>query len=126
MKIESMFVSLLIGLLGAGCSQPDSQRESVGDAASPSTTSAVVNDEDEDEGEERDIALNEVPAVVSQAAIAAVPGLVLTGAEIEEENGASIYCLEGTANGETWEVEVSPSGQVLEIEQDDDDDEEDD
>jgi hypothetical protein len=125
MKIVSMSVGLLIGLLAVGCNQFDSQRESVGDAGSPSPKSAVAND-DEDDGDERDIPLAEVPAVVSQAALSAVPGLVLTSAEIEEENGTSIYSLEGTAAGEAWCVEVSPTGQVLEIEQEDDEDDDDD
>jgi hypothetical protein len=35
------------------------------------------------------------------AAVTAVPGPVLTSAQIEEHNGASIYCLEGTVGEET-------------------------
>jgi uncharacterized membrane protein YkoI len=71
---------------------------------------------DDDDGEEQEIALSEVPAIVMQAALAAVPGLIVEEAELEIENGATVYDLEGTAQGEEVEVEVSAEGKVLEIE----------
>jgi uncharacterized membrane protein YkoI len=123
MKIECLPVGLLVGLLCVGCSDVGSRRANVGDGGTPSNTHVTADDDDDDD--EQDIALSEVPAVVKHAAITAVPGLVLRSAEIEEENGASIYSLEGDANGKQWCVEVSPNGDVLDVEQEDDDDDDD-
>lgn len=74
------------------------------------------------EEQEVEIALADVPQVVKDAAIAAVPGLVLSGAEQETEDGSIVYELEGVADGRTWEIEVSADGRVLEQELDQDDD----
>jgi uncharacterized membrane protein YkoI len=78
-------------------------------------------DDDGDDGEDGDddehpIALGEVPAHVMQAALKAVPGLIVEQAEMEVEEGVTVYGLEGTAGGEPIEVEVSAAGEVLEIE----------
>ncbi len=81
-----------------------------------------ADDEDGDDGEDVDIGLDEVSDAIKNAALAAVPGLVLTGAEKETEEGTLIYCLEGTANGEACEVEVTADGKVVEIEHGEDDD----
>jgi len=69
---------------------------------------------------EQEIALSEVPAPVIAAAEGAVKGIVLTEAEVEEEDGQTVYELEGTVAGKTYEIEVSSEGKVLEIEQEDD------
>jgi len=66
------------------------------------------------------IALSKVPEPALDAAKAAVPGIVLTGAEVEEEDGQTIYDLTGMAEGKEYEIEVTAEGKVLEIEQDDD------
>jgi uncharacterized membrane protein YkoI len=76
------------------------------------------DDEDEDEFEE-DVALDDLPQLVRDAVLAAVPGLQLTSAEIEIEAGKTAYCVHGTLDGESMEVEVAPDGTVLEIERDD-------
>jgi len=128
MKIESMSVGLLVGLLSVGCSQFGNRRASFGDGGAPERASATVHDDDDDDDDDDDqeIALVDVPTIVSQAALSAVPGLVLTSAEIEDHNGSPIYSLEGEAAGEAWCVEVSPTGEVLETEQEGDDDDDDD
>ena len=84
---------------------------------------ATTNDEENDDGEEEEVALGDVPEAVKKAALAAVPGLVLVEAERETEHGSTVYSLEGTAGGEAVEVEVSADGKVLEIERGEDEDE---
>ena len=73
---------------------------------------------------ETDIELSEVPGVVIEAARRAVPGIELTGAEIEIEDGETVYELEGTTADTSWEIELSPDGEVLEIEEDSKEEEE--
>ena len=76
-------------------------------------------DDDEDEegdDEEQAIPLDQVPALVLQAAQKAVPGLIVEEAELEVENDVTVYGLEGSAAGKEVEVEVSATGQVLEVE----------
>jgi hypothetical protein len=70
-------------------------------------------------GDEK-IALSDVPAHVKAAALAAVPGLVLTDAETEFEDGVMIYSLTGNVAGKRHEVEIKADGTVGEIEADDD------
>ena len=81
--------------------------------------------------DEQEIPLSEVPAEAVEAAQAAVPGITLTGASVEEEDGQTIYDLEGTADGTEYGIEVTADGKVLEVEEegddaDDDEDDEDD
>ena len=111
------------GLLLAACSGTGgaSVNASIASAEQPRAQAADADDEDGDDGEVR-VALSDVPDSVKQAALAAVPGLVLTGAERETEDGQVVYSLEGTVNGAPYEVEVSAAGTVLEIESEDDDD----
>ena len=75
---------------------------------------------------EQEVSLVEVPEVVVNAALAAVPGIALDDeAEFEtEDNGAIVFELEGTADGQEFELEVSAAGEVLEIEIDDEEEEE--
>lgn len=82
------------------------------------------DDGDEDDDEE-EIPLSEVPQVVKDAAMAAVPGLVLEEASRETEDGTVIYDLEGEADGKEYEIEVTEAGEVLEVEEDKDDDDDD-
>jgi hypothetical protein len=72
------------------------------------------------------ISLDAVPRHVKDAALAAVPGLVLERAEREVEKGVVIYDLEGKASGVRYEVEVTAAGKVTEIEKEDDESEGDD
>ena len=68
---------------------------------------------------DKEIPLSDVPDVVMQAAMAAVEGIKFKEAEVEEEDGQTVYELEGKANGIEYEVEVSADGKVLEVEEDD-------
>ena len=64
------------------------------------------------------VPLDRVPAAAKQAAVDAVPGLVLERASRETEDGIVVYELEGTAGGHKVEVEVTAEGKILEIEKD--------
>ena len=63
---------------------------------------------------EEGIPLSEVPKKVLAAAQKAVPGIKITGAEVE------VYELEGTLDGKEYEIEVTADGKVLEVEQEND------
>ncbi len=116
MKSTLWILGLLIGLVATGCYES----AIAVDDTRPVVAMAAV-DADSDDGEE-EIPLDQVPANVKSAAQAAVPGLVLEEAERETEDGTVVYSLEGTADGQEYEVEVSAAGKVLEIEKEDDDD----
>jgi hypothetical protein len=75
---------------------------------------------------EKEIPLSEVPPEALHAAQDAIDDIVITEAEIEEEDGQTIYVFEGDANGRKYEIEVTPEGKVLEVEREDEDDDEDD
>ena len=109
----------LLAALAAGCQKPthsDGMSTGVSDPKQPASAARA-------DGEE-EISLDEVPPHVLQAALAAVPGLVIEEAELETEQGVTVYCLEGNAGGETAEVEVTPDGRVVEVEHGDDDEDE--
>lgn len=113
-------VAVIASFLGAACREVtrDLQQRSEVHAAD-----ATVDD-DKDDGEESDevdVALDQVPAAILDAAKAAVPGFVPKSAEKETEEGALHYCIEGTAGGETVEIEVGTDAKVVEIERGDDD-----
>ena len=59
------------------------------------------------EGIEKEIPLNEVPDVVLKAAQKAVPGIVLTEAEVEKTSKGVVYEIEGTLDGKDYEIELS-------------------
>jgi uncharacterized membrane protein YkoI len=71
---------------------------------------------------EKEIALSQVPREAVTAAQHAVEGIRLTEAEVEEEDGCTVYVLEGMANGTEYEIEVTADGKVLEVEQEAEDD----
>ena len=70
---------------------------------------------------EKSIPLSEVPAPALAAAKGAVKDIVLTEAEVEEEDGQLVYEIEGRANGKAYEIEVTAEGKVLEVEEEDKD-----
>jgi hypothetical protein len=123
MKLRAwMLVPLAGALVAFGCS-------GARDVKSDSRHAAYSGDGDEDDDEEESeelVALAQVPQAVKKAAQDAVPGIVLKEAERETGKSGVVYCVHGTAAGEFVEVEVSASGEVLEIERGDDDDEGDD
>ena len=67
---------------------------------------------------ETEIPLEEVPGVVMNSAREAVPGIEIDEAEIEDEDGRQVYELSGEVDGKSYEIVVSPSGEVLEVEED--------
>ncbi len=113
--ISGVFLSLSL----IGCHSADRHFSTASDAS----PNAVAQDDD---GGEEEIALDHVPAAVKQAAVAAVPGLVLREAEKEIEGGVTVYALEGRVGSDEYEVEVSSDGRVLEIDKNGDDDDDDD
>lgn len=111
------------------CSTDDQATVSPAAGTHSTVAGARADDEDEagdddgdDEGEEGEddeeqvIALDQVPAIVLEAARAALPGVVLTSAELEREDGQFVYSLTGTLGDEQVEIEVAADGRVLEIE----------
>lgn len=69
-----------------------------------------------------------MPVVAVEAARQAVENITLTEAAVEEEDGQTVYVLEGAADGKEYEIEVTADGKVLDVEQEgvDDDDDDDD
>lgn len=82
--------------------------------------SACAGYQEEEEENELVIELESVPAEVIAAAQAALPGIDLTDAEYEEEDGLMVYELEGTLGIARYEIEVTPEGEVIEVEEIDD------
>ena len=75
---------------------------------------------------EKESPLSEVPQAALTAAEGAVEGITLTEAETVEEDGQTVYILEGEAAGKVYEIEVTADGKVLEVEEETEDDAEDD
>jgi len=68
--------------------------------------------------EGKEIAVSQVPKAAMDAAQNAVKGVNLTEAEVEEENGQTVYTLEGKAtDGKECKIEVTADGKVLEVKQ---------
>lgn len=111
---------LLMTLALAACSR-ETNAAAPASAALQTAAKAEANEEEKEEV----VPVDAVPAHVKAAALAAVPGLVVTRAEREVEKGVVIYDLEGAAAGVAYEVEVTADGKVTEIEKDDDDDDDD-
>jgi hypothetical protein len=66
---------------------------------------------------EKEVPLSEVPADALKAAQGAVEGINITEAEMEKEDGQTVYVFEGDANGKKYEIEVTAEGKVLEVEE---------
>jgi hypothetical protein len=74
----------------------------------------------ENEPEDIEIPLDEVPGPVMEAAQSSLPGFVASEAEIEgEQDGEKVYELTGEADGIMYEIEITESGEILEVEQED-------
>lgn len=113
-------LGLLLGLIAAGCNQLVEERAAV-EPGNGGPAAAANADEDE-----VDIPLDQVPAVVIKAAMDAVPGFEPEEAEMEVEDGVTVYSIEGEAGDDEFEIEVTAEGEVLEIEEDDEEDDDDD
>ena len=136
MKNLITWIGLLIALLATGCSGLDDDEaqctvSDVGTADACGVSACCIaldDDEDDDEDDEDQLVdLADVPSNVKQAALAAVPGLVLEEATAAMDDGVVLYYdLEGEVGDTDYELEVRPDGRVTEIESEDDDEEEED
>ena len=65
------------------------------------------------------ISLDKVPEKVFTSALEAVPGIIITEAEVLVETTFEnlVYELDGEVNGKKYEIQLSPQGRVLKIEQ---------
>ena len=75
--------------------------------------------------QEKEVPLSEVPPEALEAAQGAVDGVTITEAEMEKEDGQTVYVFEGEANGKEYEIEVTPEGKVLEVEDEAEEEDED-
>lgn len=66
---------------------------------------------------EKEIPLAQVPDAAIAATKSAVDGIALKEAEVEDEDGQTVYILEGVAGGQEYEIEVTAEGKVLKVEQ---------
>jgi len=80
----------------------------------------------EDE-KEKEIPISEVPEIVMEAALKALPGVEFKEADVEETKDGLVYELDGILDGKEFEINVSADGTVLNMEEEekDDDDEND-
>ena len=118
MKRLFLTLGLAAALAAPGCKETTEHPELQDKSSPPQAAAGDDEDGDEEETEEM-IALKDLPNAVRAAALAAVPGLVITEVEKETEGSDVHYCIHGTAGGEFVEVEVSPDGKVGEIERGD-------
>lgn len=63
------------------------------------------------------IPLKDVPAAVIKTAKNAAKGIVIEEAEVEEENGVTVYEIKGTTKEFEFEMEITKDGKLLELEQ---------
>ncbi|MFC1481760.1 PepSY domain-containing protein [Candidatus Neomarinimicrobiota bacterium] len=77
-------------------------------------------------GTEKEIPLSEVPEGVLAAAQDTMPGIELTGADVEKTLKGLVYELEGTVDGKEFEIVISADGTVLKIDSEDNADDADD
>jgi hypothetical protein len=115
-------LSLALGALAVGCGSVQDVKADPGGSGARAEADDDDDAGDDGDDDEVEVALDQVPAAIRDAALAAVPGLVLSGAEKETEEGSLHYCLEGTAGGQRVEVEVRASdAEVVEVERGEDD-----
>ena len=122
MKLLVMACLLLIGFAIAPVISP-SEVSIPGDDVFGTPADRIDNDidaqRDDDDDDEMNLSIEDLPASVRKTAEAAVPGIVLSGAALEDEDGATIYEIHGTADGIAWCIEVSTDGKLIEVEEDD-------
>ncbi len=80
-------------------------------------------EDSQEEPEDEQIELDDVPDHVLSAAQDAIEGFILDEAEKELMNGEIVFDLEGEAGGVRYELKIDSDGKVLKIEHDDDKDE---
>jgi uncharacterized membrane protein YkoI len=69
---------------------------------------------------EKEIAISQVPQTVIAAAEKAVPGIKLTEAEVQKTEKGLVYEVEGSVDGQEYEITISESGEVLKVVQEND------
>ena len=73
-------------------------------------------EEGEEGGEEEGIAIDKLPAGISQAALAAAPGFTAVKAQrAMTKDGAVVYVLMGTMDGKPAAVAIGADGKVLKV-----------
>ncbi len=71
----------------------------------------------ENDDKERDIPISEVPSNIINIIQNTLPGIALKEAEIEVEDGATVYELEGKLiDGKKYDIEITESGTIIKIE----------
>ena len=85
--------------------------------------SRVMLADEDDDGE--DVKLTDVPKETLDAALKAVPGIVLTEAEKKTIGSGVLYELNGKVGDKEYEVTVSADGKTISAQLDDDDDDKD-
>ena len=73
-------------------------------------------EEAEEEDDEIDVPVDELPDNIKEAVESAVLGGKITEAELEMEDGQQIYEVTVEKDGKEFKVEVSKDGKVLEVE----------
>ena len=73
----------------------------------------IKRDENEDEDEDSAIPLKQLPQQVRFNAEASVPNLRLLAAEKNDEDGRTIFEIEGEANGKRYQIKTQADGRVL-------------
>jgi len=88
-------------------------------------TDGEVLDVELESKDEEMVSLSDVPRAVIESAKRELPGIELTSAELENHRSRKVYDLEGVLNGSRYELEITESGEVIEVENESDDDEDD-
>lgn len=124
MKRTHSLVGIAAVLAVAACavSQPSGSQpwhDPAGSGGRNAVQPSADDDADGDEGDEVRICADEIPQTIRASAIAALPGLVISDAEIEEDG--TIYCVHGTVDGKSREVEVTAADAKATVEPEDED-----
>ena len=93
-----------------------------------SEESGEIYEDQEDEGDEDEevpVSIADIPEKVVKALQKALPGSEIEEAELETEDGQRVYELTVSHENKTFEVEITPQGKVVKIEQEDDEGESD-
>ena len=129
MKILSQLTALLLLLFTIACggAAPETDEETMVDEAMEAVDEAMDEVDDDEDGNEREITLDELPQVIKDAIAKQYAGASIDEAEeVTAEDGVITYEVElKTADGEI-EVMYAADGQFLGLEEDNDDDDEDD
>ena len=71
--------------------------------------------------QEQEIAISELPAIITTAIQDTLPGFEIAEAEIETKDKKITYEVEGIYQDQQYEIEISPDGKIIEIEEEDSD-----